>query len=237
MSDRLGWLTARPIAHRGYHDRAAGRPENTLGAAAAAIAADYAIECDVHLSADGIPVVFHDDTLDRLTGESGTPGARDAAALGALRVLGSAEHVPTLDALLALVEGQVPLVIEMKDVGAANDALAAATVERLRGYSGKAALMSFAPPLLAAARRLRCDRPLGLTAEGDWRRAAEHLGVMRSLKLDFISYAIDDLPTPMPILARRLLRVPLICWTVRTGAQLRKARKWTDQITIEGFQA
>ena len=67
----LDWLTARPIAHRGYHDRAAGRIENTLPAAEAAIAHDFAIECDLQPTADGRVVVFHDDTLDRLTEAQG----------------------------------------------------------------------------------------------------------------------------------------------------------------------
>jgi hypothetical protein len=56
-----------------------------------------------------------------------------------------------------------------------------------------------------------------------------------SLGLDFVSYSVNDLPTPMPIIAHRLLKIPLICWTVRTETQLRIAERWTDQITFEGF--
>ena len=70
------WLTARPIAHRGLHDRAASRPENTLAAARAAVAGGFAIECDVQLSADGEAMVFHDAALGRLT------EAREAVAAG-----------------------------------------------------------------------------------------------------------------------------------------------------------
>ena len=67
----LGWLVARPIAHRGLHDIAAGVIENSASAAEAAIAGNFGIECDVQLSADGQAVVFHDFVLDRLTGEKG----------------------------------------------------------------------------------------------------------------------------------------------------------------------
>ena len=70
MSD-LSWLTARPIAHRGYHDMNRQRWENTLSAFDAAIERGFAIECDVHLSKDEVPVVFHDLDLKRLTGEDG----------------------------------------------------------------------------------------------------------------------------------------------------------------------
>ena len=71
------WLTARPIAHRGVHDAAKGLAENSIGAAEAAIAGGFAIECDVQLSRDGEAMVFHDDNLRRLT------RARGALAEGA----------------------------------------------------------------------------------------------------------------------------------------------------------
>ena len=82
-----GWLTARPIAHRGLHDRAAGVIENSPSAALAAIDKGFAIECDVQLSADGEAVVFHDFELDRLTGEAGRVRDRSAAELAALAII------------------------------------------------------------------------------------------------------------------------------------------------------
>ena len=108
------WLTARPIAHRGLHDRAAGLPENTLAAAEAAVAGGYAIECDVQLSADGEAMVFHDEALGRLTEASAPVEARTAAELGALAVAGTAERIPTLAAFLQRVAGRVPVVVEIK---------------------------------------------------------------------------------------------------------------------------
>ena len=122
--NRLRWLTARPIAHRGFHDLRRGRPENTLAAFDAAVEARYAIECDLHISADGVPVVFHDDELERLTGEPGAVRDRTAAELGDLRVAGTGEWIPTLDELLALVGGRVPLVIELKHVPGRDAGLA-----------------------------------------------------------------------------------------------------------------
>ena len=105
----------------------------------------------------------------------------------------------------------------------------------LKSYAGPAAVMSFAPPLLMDAKAADPNLPLGLTAHGNWRSGPRHFRTVLNLNVDFISYAIDDLPTPMPILARRLMHIPLICWTVRTKAQLKKARRWTDQITFEGL--
>jgi glycerophosphoryl diester phosphodiesterase len=73
-----------PLAHRALHDRAARRPENSPAAIRAAVAAGYGIEIDLQLSRDGIAMVFHDETLDRLTDQTGLVADRDAADLGAI---------------------------------------------------------------------------------------------------------------------------------------------------------
>ena len=235
--DRLRWLTARPIAHRGYHDIARGRPENSLAAFEAAMKAHYAIECDLHIAADGVPVVFHDSDLQRLTGLQGCVRDRTSAELGDIRIAGTSEWIPTLDELLALVGGRVPLVLELKHMQHRDAGLAWQVVERLRRYAGSAATMSFDAGLIADLKAADPGMPRGLTAAGGWRDGTMHLRTALRLAVDFISYAIDDLPAPMPVLAREVLRIPLICWTVRTPEQLKKAKIWTDQITFEGFAA
>jgi glycerophosphoryl diester phosphodiesterase len=110
-------------------------------------------------------------------------------------------------------------------------------VERLKRYAGPAALMSFDSRLIAEIRAADPSLPRGLIAAGDWRAAPIHMRAALRLGVDFVSYCIDDLPTPMPFLARRVLGLPLICWTVRTPVQLKKAQTLTDQITFEGFAA
>jgi glycerophosphoryl diester phosphodiesterase len=233
--DELRWLTARPIAHRGFHDIARGRPENSLAAFDAALKARYAVECDLHLSADSVPVVFHDDELTRLCDRSGCVRDLTAAELGDLRLSGTAEWIPTLDELLGVIEGRVPLVLELKHMKGRDAGLAWAVAERLKRYAGPTALMSFDRRLIADIRAADPQLPRGLTAAGDWRAAAYHFRNMRQLDVDFLSYCIDDLPTPMPILAHRVFGIPLITWTVRTPAQVKKAHAWSDQITFEGF--
>ena len=101
-----GWLTARPIAHRGLHDAAAGVIENSIGAAQAAIAAGYAIECDVQATKDGRLVVFHDDTLERLTAASGRVCDVDAAFVAALTLRGSSGTIPLFGDFLAAIAGR-----------------------------------------------------------------------------------------------------------------------------------
>ena len=116
MSGRadLGWLTARPIAHRGLHGLSPGVVENCPRAFEAAIAGTYAIECDVQPTADGEAIVFHDSTLDRLTGETGRLDQRIAAALKVAAFRATDDRMITLAELFALVGGRVPLVVEIK---------------------------------------------------------------------------------------------------------------------------
>src|SRR3954467_14233695 len=108
------WLTPRPVAHRGLHDRARGIIENMPAAAAAAAAKNFAIECDIQLSADGEAMVHHDDMLDRLTEGSGSLNGRTAAELKAIAFIGTPERMMTLGDLCTLVAGRVPLLIEVK---------------------------------------------------------------------------------------------------------------------------
>src|SRR5271165_2530054 len=90
-----GWLTERPIAHRGLHDPAGPAIENTLRAAEAAVEAGFAIECDVQMSADGQVFVFHDATLDRLTDATGRLTDKSATQIRNARIRGSGEPPPT----------------------------------------------------------------------------------------------------------------------------------------------
>ena len=156
------WLVARPIAHRGWHGPE--RPENSLAAAEAAVNAGFAIECDVVLSADGEAMVFHDATLDRLTGAAGPVGARSAAELGALRLLGTSEPIPKLEALLALTAGRVPLVCEIKSGFNDDFRLAARAVDVAADYAGPLGFKSFDPAVIAHLREADCRRPLGIVA-------------------------------------------------------------------------
>ena len=110
----LKWLTARPIAHRGLHDAAAGVIENTATAFSAAIAGGYGIECDLQVSADGEAMVYHDDALGRLTEGSGRLAEMSAAAIARCASRQSADRILTLGELCDLVAGRVTLLLELK---------------------------------------------------------------------------------------------------------------------------
>src|SRR6185436_15293056 len=160
----LAWLTARPIAHRGHHDRSAGRIENTLSAAAAAIARGFAIECDLQLTADGEAIVFHDDTLDRLTAAAvGPVRTRTLAELKAMPLRDTDDRIPTFGEFLALIDDRVPLLAELKSDWSGDRRLEARVATVLSKYRGRVAVMSFDPASVRAMKRLAPHRPRGLT--------------------------------------------------------------------------
>ena len=230
----LGWLTARPIAHRGYHDMNQTIWENTRSAFQRAIDSGYAIECDLQIAADGVPVVFHDDDLERLCGLSGDVRERTSQELAQLRVGGTTDGVPSLPQLLMQVAGKVPLIIELKGRPGDDDGFADAVVEHLESYDGPVALMSFDHGLLRDLKESGATCPLGLTAEGVKPETFfVHEEAMQT-GLTFISYCVHHLPNAF-IEAQRAQGVPIITWTVRNEDAREKTRAHADQMTFEGF--
>ncbi len=241
------WLVKRPIAHRGLHERAAGRIENSPAAARAAIAGGFAIECDVQLTADGDAVVFHDFDLARLTGATGRVQERKADDLGALTLTGSDDRIPTLGAFLALIDGRAPLICEVKSRFDGDLRLADRVTEIAVGYKGPLAIKSFDPAVIAHLRGQSLGYPLGIVAEADYHDAEwGNLSTERKRDLaemlhfadsqpDFLSYAVGDLPHAVPHLFRVAIGLPVMTWTVRTPEQRQRAASWADQMVFEGF--
>jgi len=232
---KLSWLTKRPIAHRGLHDMNKRVWENTLSAFRRAMDRNFAIECDVHLSSDRVPVVIHDVDLKRLTGDDGFVWQRTGAELRALKVGGTKDHVPLLSDLLELVRGKVPLVIEVKGIAGHDDGLVEAVGAQLKSYKGKAAVMSFDHWLIRDFKRYLPNIPVGLTAYGKDNALIEAHFAMLAHCLDFTSYAAGDLPNPFVSFVRERLRMPVITWTIRDKPAVDLTFKYADQMTFEGF--
>jgi glycerophosphoryl diester phosphodiesterase len=230
-----GWLTKRPIAHRGLHDGNKRRWENTLSAFEAAIERDYAIECDVVLAADGVPVVFHDLTLERLTKETGHVIALGSAELGRLAIGGTADRVPTLAQTLTQIDARVPLVIELKGHDPKDHRLVKAVADTLKGYRGQAAIMSFDHWLVRRFAKDAQGIPAGLTAEGVKGADMEAHFSMLANGLSFVSYCVEHLPNGFVTTCRESFNMPVITWTVRNEQQVKRTFEHADQMTFEGF--
>jgi glycerophosphoryl diester phosphodiesterase len=244
----LDWLIARPIAHRGLHNATAGVIENTPSAFAAAVAGNYAIECDLQITADGEAMVHHDAALGRLTHGDGRLDAMTAAGLAQVAFRTTADRMITLGELCDLVEGRVTLVLELKSSFDGDLRLVARAAAVLSRYSGPAAVMSFDPAQIAAMRAIAPALTRGIVAESHHRgnrsdqlsvgikRLLAYLGHARHSRPQFVAYSVKDLPAAIPLAAGKLFHLPVLTWTVRTDADRQRAARWADQMIFEGFQ-
>lgn len=237
-----------PIAHRGLHDLSAGKPENSLPAFEAACALGYGIELDVQPAADGTPMVFHDDTLDRLTDRTGRTDACSAAELTRLHVLGTQATVPTLAQTMDLVAGRVPLLIEIKDQSGppktATNALTTAVIETLQDYTGPVAIMSFNPFAMAHGASIAPELAWGITTgHGNplWVEYPDLDAEVIQAPIDprtwggcFISHGLHGADDPW-LAGLRDEGVPILSWTIRSLADEAKARGFATNITFEGY--
>lgn len=243
----LDWLTARPIAHRGLHDGTAAI-ENTASAFQVAVNSGYAIETDVQITADGEAMVHHDFALGRLTLGSRQLAAMTAAGLKEVPFKATSDRMMTLGELCDFVRGRVPLLVEVKSRFDGDMRLTERTAAVLKGYAGPVAIQSFDPALLQRLREVMPALPRGIVAERHYEDSEGHgvsarqkrslgflLHVPRS-RPHFVAYQVKDLPSPGPWIARHMLRLPLLTWTVRSEEDQQRARTWADQMIFEGFR-
>ena len=241
---------SRPFAHRGLHDIATGTPENSLAAFAAAIDHGYAIELDVQASADGEAMVFHDYELDRLAAGTGRIDSYDADTLRAMPLIGGGT-IPDLTETLSLIDGRVPVLVEIKDqsgvFGPGEHALERQVCEILRAspHPESCAIMSFNPHSVIAVRDCAPEILRGLVSydfehphdahvDTIHRKSLADLRFFDEANADFVSYGATGLTAP-PVIALRKRNVPVFSWTIRTSAQADTALRHCDQITFEGF--
>lgn len=230
------------VAHRGLHNAEAGVPENSLPAYEAAVSRGFGIEIDLHLTADGQVVSFHDGTLDRVCGVNGTPETLTLAQLRQLRLSGTDCTIPTLSEVLALVDGRVPLLIEFKSVGSNDYALCEAADALLRHYQGAYRIQSFYPLVLRWYRRHRPDIARGQLSSCF--RKEPHRTLPKVLlgfliancvgRPDFISYD-HRYPRAVGLRTCRALGAETAAWTITDPEVLSRCRETYDVCIFEGF--
>ncbi len=134
----------RNYAHRGLHSPDCSVPENSLEAFRKACEHGYGFELDVQFSSDSRVVVFHDDTLDRVTGQKGRVDAYPWAELREMSLCGTSQTVPLFSDVLKVTEGGGPLIVELK-TGPRNAELCRATLDLLKDYHNDYCIESFDP--------------------------------------------------------------------------------------------
>ena len=233
------WL----YAHRGLHDNGSDAPENSLRAFERAAAAGYGIELDVRLTKDGVPVVFHDETLKRVCGAEGTLRQRTFEELQALSLFGTDQKIPRLEDVLKLVDGKVPLIVELKTEG--TDVSVCPAADRLLSvYQGLYCVESFNPLGLLWYRRNRNGVVRGQLADA-YHKEGKYRGPLYFLlenlmlnwlgKPDFIAYNHRYPRMLSRILCRRLFGSAAAAWTIRSREELEEAKKQFDLYIFDSF--
>ncbi len=201
-----------------------------MGAFRAALRAGTGIECDVRLSRDDEVVVFHDADLARMCGERQSTASLNSADLCSRRLQGSAERVPRLAELLALVGRRVPLLIELKTERRNSARLSAAVARTMGGASAGIGVMSFDPAVGAWLARHRPDVRRGVIISERSGTLARYAAIMRS-RAQFLAVPLSVAPAPWVQRVRR--RMPVYAWAVRTPEQARQVAGQVDSLIWE----
>ena len=230
------------FAHRGLHDSES--PENSLSAFKKAVEAGFGIELDVRLSKDGQLVVFHDDTLDRVTKETGRVDERTLDELKKITLLNSSESIPSFDEVLRLVDGRVPLLVEIKE-DAMKYGVTEKTIESLSTYTGKYIIESFNPLALSLVKKKMPNALRGVLSENflsekKYRKPMYFLLEILCLNIvcrpDFIAFNHKHYKNAALRLVRRIFNAPTFAWTVRCAEEEVLAKKHGfDNIIFENY--
>ena len=232
------WLVEMPIAHRGLHDK--NTPENSLAAFSKAIEKGFAIELDVQLLADETVVVFHDNSLSRMTGNDGYIKFLNKNDLKVLKLKGTKEYIPTFEEVLKLVDGRTPLLIEIKNTQKVGK-LEQKVIDLLKNYNGEFAVQSFNPFSL---QYFKNHAPNILRGQLSGSFKGEKLAWFKKILLkrlafnknvshpNFISYEYTALPNRY---VKKYKDIPLLAWTLRSKEEYLKVVKYCDNIIFENF--
>lgn len=227
----------KPIAHRGLWD---GKIiENSITAYKNAVENGYPIEIDLYLSTDLVPVSFHDETLSRMTGAEGKIYEKNLSELKELSLAGTVEKIPTFKEVLDIVDGKVPLLIELKNQP--NGKIVDITLEMLKNYKGEYAIQSFNPLYIKRVKRLAPDILRGILVTKNPEDLKNQKPLVRYLlknmtlnfliKPDFISYDYHYLPVPK----RKIKRRPVLAWTIDSEETHLQIAPYCNNIIFENF--
>lgn len=230
-------------AHRGLHDPKEGVPENSMAAFRRAVEGGYGIELDVQLSKDDIPVIFHDATLTRMCGVDKQVNELTLAQLKELRLAGTGEQIPTFREFLELVDGRVPLIVEIK-MEKRNDRIPEEVNRLLSDYKGVYCIESFHPAALIWYRKHRPDVFRGQLCTNFNKENQNRslplflLGKMLTniaARPDFIAYNWLYRSDLSRKICCRLYHALPVAWTVRSQEELDICRKDFRLFIFEDF--
>ena len=237
----------RFFAHRGLHDNAGDAPENSMRAFERAVRAGFGIELDVQLTADGVPVIFHDHDLKRMCGRPEKVRSLTFAQLRELRLLQTDQQIPSLQEFLEMVGGRVTLLVELKEERQ-DVSVCRKVMPLLENYQGCYCIESFNPAVLLWLRIHKPHIMRGQLSDGflhipEYRRLhiAWYLALVQNLLLnfvtrpDFIAYNVKFASNPSLRLCQSLFHAYTATWTVKSEEQLSEAKKHFDAYIFDSF--
>ncbi len=236
MKERIDnnfWLFNIPIAHRGLFND--DYPENSLLAFENAINNGYAIETDVQMTSDGILVCVHDFNLSRVTGNDIDIRKVTYEEVKNLKINGKNTYIPTFEEMLALVDGKVPLVIEIKP--AQSKLLPEKFVEILKNYKGQFVVQSFDPFVMRKIQKLEKSFIRGILTTREELKGYPKIvtTLMRAFifkyifSFDFVNCRIEDLLVNQ----KHLKKYKTICWTAQSDEDILIAEKYALNVIFE----
>lgn len=225
----MNWLTRIPIAHRGLFDNQRNIPENSMIAFESAVAAGYPVELDVQMLSDDRIAVFHDSFLSRMTEQSGSIFNKTSEDLKNIKLLKTDQTIPLLEDVLDLVDGKVPVIVELKSRRVVGK-FESQVHNLLSKYKGEYAVESFNPLSMKWFKDNAPEFIRGLLSGfiGRGRLFA------KLSKPHFLACDIRYLPsTPIGIL--RSKGYPVIGYTAKSKDDYNRASEYCDNIIFEGF--
>ena len=223
-------------AHRGLHCKENHIPENSTSAFQLAVENGYGIELDVHLSSDGICVVTHDDSLLRMCGVDLKVSENPYNSFKDIKIKGTDEVTPVFADVLSLVDGKVPLLVELKTDNDNYKALCEAASVLLDAYQGDYCIESFDPRCVLWFRKHRPNVLRGQLAENYFKTKSCKLPVVLKFIManhlsnfltypDFIAYRYSDRNKLMTRLCRKVWKVQGVAWTIKSKRDFDNAVK------------
>ncbi|MCO4794737.1 MAG: hypothetical protein KC493_13545 [Bacteriovoracaceae bacterium] len=235
----IDWLLSQPIAHRGYHTDTI--PENSLASFEKACELGLSIELDVHLLKDGEVVVFHDVTLERMTGVKGKISSCDSKMLKDLKLLESDEHVPLLKEVLDLVKDRVPIVLEIKNTNYTGT-LEDAVCSLLNSYTGRVTIQSFNPLSLIHCKKKAPNRPRGILTSASYEGIALYKKwllntylLLPRVRPSYIGHQFESLDLLSLKIFRNLKLLPILAWTIKSESDRQLVMGRCDNIIFEAI--
>jgi len=238
MQIENSFLVTTPIAHRGLHNNEF--PENSIGAFENAIKHNYPFECDVQMLDDGTVVVFHDETLARMCGVDGYLKRFKKTDLKNFKLNKTNYSIPTLSEVLKLNNGQVPMIIEIKNFNLKTGNLEEKVYELIKKYKGEVVIQSFNP---FSVNWFKNHAPEIIRGQLSSFFKGEKLAFYKKMALKrmifnktvvphFIAYDINNLPNRY---IKKYADLPLLAFVVDSEEKYFKAKKYCKNVIFEGF--